>query len=158
MDYKMASHPLLCWDIVLEGMVRRTQVKKDLEAIQQIMQKNQWREVRAAFHEALIWEDKTIIVTDNRLNIVYATENLHAMNGYWPAEVIGQYPTMFQGPATSVDARKTIKMAIDALQPFETKLINYRKNGSLYTCHIEGFPIFNQEGVPVNFMAIEKAA
>ncbi|MDE3126231.1 MAG: PAS domain-containing protein [Bacteroidota bacterium] len=158
MENKIAPHPLLCWDIVVEGIERRKQVKKDLEAIQQIMLNNQWREVRAAFHEALIWENKTIIVTDSQLNIIYATQNLHAMNGYYPKEVIGQHPTMFQGPATALEARKTIKLAINNLQPFETSLINYRKNGSLYTCHIEGFPIFNQQGIPVNFMAIEKAA
>ena len=158
MENNPTPHPLLCWDIVLEGIERRKQLKKDLEALQNIMYRNEWKEVRAAFQEALIWEDKTIIVTDTQLNIIHATENLHTMNGYWPHEVIGQRPTQFQGPATSLDTRKAIKMAIDALQPFQTSLVNYRKNGSIYTCHIEGFPIFNQSGRLVNFMAIEKAA
>ncbi|PZX60675.1 PAS domain-containing protein [Hydrotalea sandarakina] len=158
MNYSNAAHPLLCWDIVVEGMARRNQLHKDLQALNKIHRLNNWGYIQFAYHEALIWENKTIIVTNTQLQIIYATENLLAMNGYHPSEVIGKRPAIFQGPETSVETRKFIKSAIQALQPFNTSIINYKKNGSMYTCHIEAFPIFDINGKLVNFMAIEKAA
>jgi PAS domain S-box-containing protein len=139
-------------------MARRNQLHKDLQALNKIHRLNNWGYILFNYHEALIWENKTIIVTNTQLQIIYATENLLAMNGYHPSEVIGKRPAIFQGPETSVETRKFIKSAIQALQPFNTSIINYKKNGSMYTCHIEAFPIFDINGKLVNFVAIEKAA
>jgi len=84
-----------------------------------------------------------------------ATKNMYKMNGYQSGEVIGKTPKMFQGEATSSQSKKEIRTAIDNLVAFETNIVNYKKDGSLYNCHIEGFPVFNKRGRLVNFIAIE---
>jgi len=152
------AHALWCWDIVQEGMHRRKELAKDITAIQKISTVNNWQELYKSVDTALVWENKTIIITDKRLTIVYATENIYKMTGYKPSEVVGNTPKMFQGAATAPAQRKVIRTAIDDLKNFDTTIINHRKDGSVYNCHIEGYPVFDHTGELVNFIAFEKAA
>jgi PAS domain S-box-containing protein len=152
------SHPLLCWDIYLEGLYRRTKCSNDLDTLEMLMRKNDWHPPIFSLDNALVWENKVIVLTDSKLNIIHATENIFVMNGYQPDEVIGKHPKMFQGPATSLTERAIIKAAVVNEQRFDTIITNYKKDGSIYKCHIEGYPIFNTKGTLVNFIALENAA
>lgn len=162
MKRKKAVHttyaPLLCWDIFMEGYHRRIELADDLKKMQKISMDNSWSPPNIAFDNALIWNNKIIIITDPVLTIIHATENIFAMNGYQPGEVIGHSPKMFQGEATTHAERRIIRTAVDAQKPFDTVITNYKKDGTLYKCHIEGYPIFNRQGTLVNFMALEKTA
>ncbi|MEO5681857.1 MAG: PAS domain-containing protein [Chitinophagaceae bacterium] len=151
-------HPLLCWDIIMEGMGRREMFAGDMKAIGNLMHANNWDSQASALDSSLIWENKTIVITDVNLKIVLATENMYAMNGYKPAEVVGRHPKMFQGEATTLASRQIIKIAVNNAAPFNCDIINYRKNGQVYTCRIEGYPVFNKLGKLINFIAIENAA
>jgi len=53
--------------------------------------------------------------------------------------------------------RKKIRRSIDDKQQFQSIITNYRKDGSIYKCSIEGYPIFNGQGNLVNYVALEKA-
>lgn len=151
-------HPLLCWDIVQEACYQRVKHKVDLNAIAAIQSQNNWHQFAILPEAALLWENKVILITNDRLNIEHATQNLYAMNGYKPKDVIGYSPKMFQGKATSLLTRGYIKSAIEKQEPFQTSIANYRKDGSIYLCKIEGYPVFNQKGTLVNFVAFEEAA
>lgn len=153
------SHPLLCWDIVMEGISRRLEFAKDITALKNIIKANNWHlSLERNLDNCIVWENKTIIVTSPDLKIILATKNIYAMNGYRTDEVIGKHPKMFQGEATSKESRKQIKTAVEKRLPFTADIINYRKNGNLYICHIEGYPIFNKQGQLVNFIALENEA
>lgn len=153
------AHPLLCWDIVMEGTARRIEFAKDITTLQNLMKANRWHTVlERAVDSCIIWENKTVIVTNPALEIILATKNMYEMNGYLPDEVIGRHPKIFQGEATSAASRKQIKTAIEKKLPFDCDIINYRKDRSIYTCHIEAYPIFNKQGQLVNFIALENAA
>lgn len=152
------SHPLLCWDICLEGLQRRILLSKDIELMQKIIRKNQWHDLPVSPINTLIWENKVIIITDSKLNIISATENIVAMNGYSQDEVIGKSPKLFQGDKTEASARKLIKMAVNNEHKFESIITNYKKDGTIYKCHIEGYPVFNKQGNLVNFIALENVA
>ena len=80
------------------------------------------------------------------------------MNGYEAQEVIGNSPKMFQGAKTDLQVSNEIRQAILKKVPFEKNVINYCKDGSVYNCHIKGFPIFNNKGEVINFIAFEKIA
>ncbi len=150
------ANPLMCWDIVLEGAGRRKEFAHDLDALHTIVRKNEWRNVsERIFDSSVVWDNKIILVTDANQHILMATKNMYKMNGYQSGEVIGKTPKMFQGEATSSQSKKEIRTAIDNLVAFETNIVNYKKDGSLYNCHIEGFPVFNKRGRLVNFIAIE---
>jgi hypothetical protein len=41
-------------------------------------------------------------------------------------------------------------------EPFEKKVLNYKKNGETYQCLIKGYPVFNSKGDVSHFIAFEK--
>jgi len=152
------AHSYLCWDIVMEGTARRKEFAKDIMALQKLMETNGWHTLmERSVDNCIIWENKTIIVTSPALKIILATKNIYQMNGYQPHEVIGKHPKMFQGEETCIASRKQIKKAIEKQINFDCSIINYRKDGKKYTCHIEGFPILNKQGKLVNYVALESA-
>ncbi len=152
------AHPLLCWDICLEGLHRRMQLANDLKIIQKIMKEGNWCDTLVSLDNTLVWENKVIIITDTKLKIIHATENMFVMNGYTQKDVIGKSSSMFQGAKTEIIERQKIKLAVDKQTQFESIITNYKKDGSIYKCHIEGYPVFNKKGNLVNFVAFENAA
>lgn len=152
------THPLLCWDICLEGLHRRMQLADDLKIIQSIMKAGNWYNTLVSLDNALVWKNKVIIITDHKLKIIHATENMFAMNGYKQKDVIGKKPSMFQGAKTEIIERQKIKIAVEKQSQFESTITNYKKDGSIYKCHIEGYPIFDMKGLLINFIALENAA
>jgi PAS domain S-box-containing protein len=101
--------------------------------------------------------DDVVIVTDSRLNIVFASNNLTKMNGYKENEVLGNSPKMFHGAKTNKLISKQIREKIDQKLPFESKVINYKKNGKTYDCFIKSYPVFDKKGDLTHFIAFEKA-
>lgn len=152
------AHPLLCWDIISEGMARRQEFAGDITAMEQLAYKNGWAVQPLLFDNRIVWENKTIIITDTTFNILLATKNIYQMNGYRPGEVIGRNPKMFRGTATTAASKQTIRTAVKNKLAFECDIINYRKDGKSYNCHIEGYPVLNEQGHLVNFIALENIA
>lgn len=148
--------PLVSWDIYSQFLFQTNALINDVNSLNQIAIKNQWKSVWD-FKENL--QEKTVIVvTDAHLNIVFATKNIKNMNGYTPNEIVGKSPKMFQGKETDLQVSSEIRQAIINKVPFEKNVINYCKDGSLYKCHIKGFPVFNHKGEVTNFIAFEKIA
>jgi len=148
--------PLVSWDIYSQFLFQTNALINDVNSLNQIATKNQWKSVWD-FKENL--QDKTVIVvTDAQLKIVFATKNIKSMNGYEANEVVGNSPKMFQGKQTDLEVSNEIRQAIINKIPFEKNVINYCKDGSLYKCHIKGFPVFNHKGEVTNFIAFEKIA
>lgn len=99
-----------------------------------------------------------VIVTNPRLEIVFASRDIYKMNGYYPNELLGNSPRMLQGELTSVEVKKRIKIAISKQQPFKEVVLNYKKDGSTYLCEIEALPKFDKNGELLNYIAFEKIA
>lgn len=158
-QYKNATlkvMPLVSWDIYAQYFFQTNVVLQDVQSLHQIANKNRWESVWD-FKESL--QDETVIVvTDAQLKIVFASKNIKKMNGYETTEVVGNSPKMFQGAKTDLQVSNEIRQAILNKVPFEKNVINYCKDGSLYKCHIKGFPIFNHKGEVTNFIAFEKIA
>lgn len=152
------THPLVCWDIFLEGQSRRKKFAPDLEMLHHLSREHRWRlSDLPPFDAALIWENRTIILTDSSIHIIFASSNLFEMTGYKANEVVGRSPSMFQGARTMESQKAQFRKAIAALSPFHAVVTNYRKNGSLYACEIEGYPLLNLDGAATHFIAFESA-
>ncbi|HWB28271.1 MAG TPA: PAS domain-containing protein [Chitinophagaceae bacterium] len=154
-DILTGAAPLHCWDIFIYGYRRRLEFSGDLQRLQSIQKQFNWSEPPVSPGYALIWLNKVVIITGITLQIIHATENIYAMNGYESTEVIGNRPSMFQGRDSADVPRKIMRAGIDSRQPFETVITNYKKDGTPYECYIKGYPIFNKNGVLVNYMAFE---
>lgn len=146
--------PLTSWDIFVEGYRRAQQLADDRKILEKMTKMAQWDQT-FDFRMQLFQFGKTILVTTPSQKIIYASSSLYAMNGYLPEEVIGHTPRIFQGAKTNDDTRAYVREAITQTQPFETTVVNYRKDGSMYNCHIKGFPLFNSSKELVHFIAFE---
>lgn len=152
------THPLACWDIFLEGQSRRKKFTPDLEMLHNLTQEHRWHLTELPpFDAALIWENRTIILTDSSIRIIFASSNLFEMTGYKANEVLGRSPSMFQGTCTMESQKAEVRKAIAASSPFHTVVTNYRKDGSQYACEIEGYPLVNLGGAATHFIAFESA-
>jgi PAS domain S-box-containing protein len=151
------SHPLQSWDIFLEGRERRKDNAFDLSSIENLMDKFRWEQNSYdAIGNRLVWEGAIILITDAKLSILHATQNMGRLNGYKLQEVIGKTPKMFQGEKTEPEVRKSIRLALEKTQGFDVAITNYRKDGSLYRCNIQAHPLFNKNRELVNFVAFER--
>ncbi|WP_222940961.1 PAS domain-containing protein [Flavobacterium macrobrachii] len=148
--------PLISWDFYLMFFDSLKSIFPDVANLNEIAKKNDWN-INWNFQQELS-NDTVIVVTDNHLKIVFASKNIEEMNGYKPNEVIGKNPKMFQGKLTNSDTSKEISIAIKEQRSFNKTIINYCKDGSLYKCHIKGYPIFDKTGKLKNFIAFEKIA
>lgn len=150
-----ASGVLMSMDVFLIGYRKAQALADDKFALEKLALAQQWKH-RFNFTEQLFKQENTVLVTTPQMRIVYASSNIINLSGYHPEEVIGQTPELFQGEKTATESKASIRQAIDRTIAFETSVINYRKNGSLYQCHIKGFPVFNRSKKLVNFIAFEK--
>lgn len=148
--------PLISWDFFGAFLQDLSHDFLDLKELEGLTAFNNW--VADFDFKKELQEESVIVVTDANLKIVFASHAIHKMTGYESQEVIGESPKMFQGKGTSKKTSAEIRNAIENHQPFEKIVINYKKSGETYECHIKGFPIFNKKGKLSHFIAFEKVA
>lgn len=148
--------PILSWDF---SHVFGDEIKNfslDINKINNISLQGKWGnhdwDVKSRMN------DDVVIVTDAKLRIVFASNNIVKMNGYKESEVLGNSPKMFHGKDTCLKISSEIREAVEQQIPFDKTVLNYKKNGETYLCHIKGFPVFNKKGKLINFIAFERVA
>jgi PAS domain S-box-containing protein len=102
--------------------------------------------------------NKSVIVTDSKLTIIFVTKEISELTGFRTSEIIGQTPKMFQGTLTDDKTREKIRIAISKNHPFKEIVINYKKDGTCYKCEIEAYPKFDKKNNLINYIAFERLA
>lgn len=117
------------------------------------------KHVKAAYLKSM-QSGFTLILTDASNTILWTTYSFLSMTGYGPKEVIGQTPKMLQGPGTDLVTTRYIGNSIRQAQPVQADLVNYRKNGESYICHLEIDPLRNTRGELTHYLAkaVERTA
>lgn len=150
------SVPILAWDFHYEYVNELKAMASDLKKVHRISAQFSWNEKGLKIEERI--KNEVIVITDLNLKIVFASSKIKRMTGYTEAEVLGNTPKMFQGPETCPTALQEIREAIQLKTSFEKTIENYKKNGKVYSCHINGFPVYNFKGEVSHFIAFEKNA
>ncbi|WP_026727426.1 PAS domain-containing protein [Flavobacterium denitrificans] len=150
------SVPILAWDFHYEYVNELKAMASDLKKVHRISTQFSWNEKGLKIEERI--KNEVIVITDLNLKIVFASSKIKRMTGYTEAEVLGNTPKMFQGPETCPTALQEIREAIQLKTSFEKTIENYKKNGKVYSCHINGFPVYNFKGEVSHFIAFEKNA
>ena len=148
--------PLMCWDIFMDGYQKKIQLAEDICTLNKLSIKQKWQH-SFDFETELFRSGNTILVTDPKQHIIYASSSIFLMNGYLPGEIIGKRPFIFQGTNTCPQIKASIRQSINDRSVFEQTIVNYCKNGAPYNCHIKGFPVFNHKKELANFIAFETA-
>lgn len=148
--------PIASWDFYSLHFDKKCDEANDLKSLLKLSKKNDWVFNNKVFKEELQGKGHIIVITDAKLNIVYATKNIWNMNGYKPEQIIGNKPKMFQGEKTCKKSLQLISSAIREERSFETIVTNYRKDGTTYKCWIHGQPVLDKAGKVINFIAFER--
>ncbi|MBC7409758.1 MAG: PAS domain S-box protein, partial [Arcicella sp.] len=88
--------------------------------------------------------------------ILYVNEAFTKMTGYTAEEVIGKTPRILQGPKSDKNELKRLGETIRKWQPFETTIINYKKNGEEFWINFSLTPVANEKGWYTHWISIEK--
>lgn len=153
---KITHLPVSSWDFYSLNFDKVCETANDLLSLSKIAKESSWAFDQKILQEQLQEKDHVIVVTDVKLDIVYATNNIWKMNGYRPEQIIGNKPKMFQGEKTCKKSLALISTAIKEERSFETIVTNYRQDGTTYKCWIHGQPVFNKNGKVINFIAFER--
>ncbi|PZR37625.1 MAG: proteorhodopsin activator (PAS domain sensor protein) [Azospira oryzae] len=148
---KKRMHPLLSWDIIADRMTGQVP-DKDLKALQELKKKYKWNVnittlLKSAFD--------AIVITDVQENICWTSKGFEQMTGYKVSFARNKKPTFLQGAKTNQASKVKIREAINRRQPVSETVINYRKDGSEYTCRVAISPLYNSENTLTHFIALE---
>ncbi len=155
LELKHSIMPLLSWDTHMSNFTNQNQLNKDIIGLQKLTKK---LKIDVDVVDELVKNNAVIVVTDTNLVIEYVTSNMVDMSGYLSEEVLGKSPKMFQGPKTNEQLSREIRVHVNKKECFEATLVNYKKDKSVYNCHIKGYPVFNSKGELVKYVAVEHAA
>lgn len=87
--------------------------------------------------------------------IVYANKAFEKISGYPNDEVVGRNCRFLQGEDRDQEARTQLREAIQACQPVEVTLRNYRKDGELFFNHLALTPLFDREGKLIYYLGVQ---
>jgi PAS domain S-box-containing protein len=87
--------------------------------------------------------------------IVYANKAFEKISGFPNDEVVGRNCRFLQGEDRDQEARTQLREAIQACQPIEVTLRNYRKDGELFYNHLALTPLFDREGKLIYYLGVQ---
>ncbi|WP_425410401.1 PAS domain-containing protein [Hyphococcus sp.] len=88
--------------------------------------------------------------------LIYVSPGFTDLCEYANKEVVGKNCRFLQGAKTDPDTTAKIRKALDAGEPIETELVNYRKSGSAYRLKLNIEPIFRKdEKSPILFVGVQ---
>ena len=100
-----------------------------------------------------------IMITENKPKypIVFVNQSFTDMTGYERDELIGQSPTILQGPKTDRDVLDRLRRDISEGKIFHGQAVNYRKDGSDFIMEWKIAPVRNENGEITHFLAIQRS-
>lgn len=146
--------PLHSWGIAHPLLQKQIDIAQDLTKIAALKKQFSWQ-IELPFREYLV-ENYSIIITNLDKEIIWISHNFVKLTGYSEAELIGNKPALLQGQKTDEKSRTKIRENLQKFESLKTKVLNYRKNGEIYHCNIEIFPIKNDKGIFTHYVAVEK--
>lgn len=155
MSKKQYISPIQSFDFYLEHyhkMLRKMKLENNLKELQSTtslsLDPSIIEILKATYYEALV-------VTNLEKEIVWASNGFKEMTGYSKSFALGKKPTFLQGENTSKESLDKIRRLLKSEQRFSHSLVNYRKNGEEYLCHIQVLPIYGKGKKPTHFLAME---
>lgn len=88
--------------------------------------------------------------------IVYSNPAFSELTGYGPDEIIGQSPSILQGPNTDPAVIARLNKDISEGKLFHGRAINYRKDGSEFMMEWKIIPIRNDKDEITHYLAIQR--
>jgi PAS domain S-box-containing protein len=102
-------------------------------------------------------EPDALVVTDADGRVLWVNEAFERLCGRPLADMAGRKPGhVLQGPQTDPAAVERIREALRRREPCRAELINYHRDGSTYRVDAQIYPVLDDHGKPVWFVARER--
>ena len=100
-----------------------------------------------------------IMITENKPNypIVFVNQSFTDMTGFEREELVGQSPTILQGPKTDRAVLDRLRRDISEGKIFHGQAVNYRKDGSEFMMEWKIAPVRNENGEITHYLAIQRS-
>ncbi|MDZ7579731.1 MAG: PAS domain-containing protein [Deltaproteobacteria bacterium] len=115
--------------------------------------------MRRLFEVAITHSFDAIMISENKPGypIVFVNQSFTDMTGYAHEELIGQSPTILQGPKTDRLVLERLRRDISAGKIFHGQAVNYRKDGSEFIMEWKIAPVRNESGDISHFLALQRS-
>jgi len=88
--------------------------------------------------------------------LIFANPAFMAMSGYTESELIGNNCGMLQGPETSAETREEIGRCTRDGLAFSGRILNYRKDGTVFWNRLSISPVKDKRGVLTHFVGTQR--
>lgn len=101
--------------------------------------------------------ENAVIMLDTTSKITWVNAAFTRMTGYQFEEAIGKVPSsLLIGEREPPEALHFINDQLDKCEPFQTEILNYKKNGEPFWCEVSIQPLFDEAGQLQQFFSIRK--
>ncbi len=128
-------------------------VARELSAL---LEKVRLAEAHRRLTAAIEQSSESIIMTDVHGRIVYVNPAFERLAGYLRSEVLGQNPRILNSGQQDLSVYRELWARITAGEEWHGRLVNKRKDGSLYTEDVVITPVRDASGTIANFVAIKR--
>lgn len=97
-----------------------------------------------------------VLVTDAQGDIVYANPAFEAVTGYARAEVLGKNPRLLKSGAQDAEFYRAMWATISAGKTWHGRVVNKKKDGTLYTQESAISPVRNATGSIVSYVTVNR--
>lgn len=99
---------------------------------------------------------ESILITNPQGTIIYVNQAFEQITGYSKAEVIGRTPNVLKSGKQNAAFYQELWTTITQGQVWRNRLINKRKDGTLYTADMTITPARNDQGQIVNYVSAQR--
>ncbi|MDD2884091.1 MAG: nitrogen fixation negative regulator NifL [Dechloromonas sp.] len=109
-----------------------------------------------AYRQAVDQADLAISITDARANILFANEAFSRVTGYSAEEIIGQNESVLSNHTTPAALYQAMWSSLAARRPWNGRLLNRRKDGTLYLAELSISPVIGQGGQASHYLGMHR--
>lgn len=107
-------------------------------------------------HDMVIVTEAAPSALTGRRPIIYVNQALLHHSGYTADEMMGQSPSMLQGPETDPLVIKRMSERLAQHLPVNEHLVNYRKDGAAYITELRITPFSDDQGSITHFLSVQR--
>jgi PAS domain S-box-containing protein len=124
--------------------------------IRDITERNRTETERVRLTMAIEQAAEIVLVTDAKGTIVYANPAFETVTGYSRAEVLGRNPRLLKSGTQDEAFYRTLWATISGGKTWHGRLVNKKKNGTLYTEDATISPVRDPAGVITSYVAVKR--